>query len=124
MSNGPIVTPEAVPLDLEPAGLGSRFLGLLVDWAIQGAAGFALLTGVVAASNAAGVARGLAQAGFFLLAFLVLFGYPVPPPGRWAGPVSGRGGAGIRPPRTPGRTRAGRREAGAAAPGPPGGWRR
>lgn len=96
MSTKPIVTPEAVPLELEPAGIGSRFLALMIDWAIQAIAGFALLTGYVAASNAADVGEGLARAGFLLLGFLILFGYPVAQEALWRGRTVGKAALGLR----------------------------
>lgn len=41
-----IVTPEAVPLEFSPAGIGSRCLALMIDLAIVGTALFALLVAV------------------------------------------------------------------------------
>lgn len=94
MSTVPLVTPEAVPLELEPAGLGSRFLALLLDWAIQAAAAFALVAGLLAAASGEGA--GLAQALLVLLLFLVLFGYPAVSETLWRGRTVGKLALGLR----------------------------
>ncbi len=89
-----VVTPEAVPLDLRLAGLGSRFLGLVIDWAIQFAALFALLMASIALSG-----QGLGGVGIailILLAFLIIFGYPVVLETLWRGRTVGKAALGLR----------------------------
>lgn len=94
MSSVPVVTPEAVPLDLEPAGLGSRFLALVVDWAIQAAVATGLVLGLMAAVS--GEAAGVAQALMLLLLFAVLFGYPAASETLWRGRTVGKLALGLR----------------------------
>ena len=62
-----IVIPEAVPLDLETASIGSRFLGLLIDWSIQGALLVVLL---IIVSNAS--VGWLGTTIVFILIFLII----------------------------------------------------
>lgn len=94
VSTAPLVTPEAVPLDLEPAGLGSRFLALLLDWAIQAVVATALVLGLLAAASGEGA--GVAQALILLLLFLVLFGYPAASETLWRGRTVGKLALGLR----------------------------
>jgi uncharacterized RDD family membrane protein YckC len=76
---------------LETAGLGSRFLGLVVDWAIQGTVLFVLL-----------VILGAAQFGWLgttivlLLVFLVIWGYPIALETLWRGRTVGKAALGLR----------------------------
>ncbi len=94
VSTAPVVTPEAVPLDLEPAGLGSRFLALIVDWAVQGAVATALVLAVLAAASADGAGPALAL--ILLLLFLVVFGYPAVTETLWRGRTVGKLALGLR----------------------------
>ena len=74
-----IATPEGVDLELTLAGLGSRFVAALVDTVLQGLVILALallLVGVDAFSGGLELG-GLGAALFFLLAFLVWFGYHI-----------------------------------------------
>lgn len=76
----PVVTGEAVPLDLRVARLGSRVLALLVDLALQ-AVLFILLLAVTSIGlgvlAGAGVVDGaLLQATWIVLLVAVLIGYP------------------------------------------------
>jgi uncharacterized RDD family membrane protein YckC len=68
-----IATPEGVSLELPLAGLGSRFVALLVDFLLQGLA-FALLIVVLVLANAGGYAAGALVA---VAVFALLFAYPV-----------------------------------------------
>lgn len=88
-----IVTPEAVPLELRQAGLGSRFCALMIDWLVQGALGFALLVAAIplAADNA-----GVGIALFFVFLFLVLLGYPAAMETLWKGRTLGKAAMGLR----------------------------
>ena len=66
-----MVTPEAVPLDLETASIGSRFLALLIDIAIQGTLLFTVL-------------------------FAVIWGYPIAFESLWRGRTIGKAALGLR----------------------------
>lgn len=67
-----ILTPEHVQIRLTPAGLGSRFLALLVDFVIS-----AGLTAVVGVTLATALPGGLAQAAYTTCAFVISVGYPI-----------------------------------------------
>jgi uncharacterized RDD family membrane protein YckC len=67
-----IATPEQVQIRLTPAGLGSRFLALFVDFAIT--LGVTALLGVAASAL---LPRGLSQLAFITGAFLINTGYPI-----------------------------------------------
>jgi uncharacterized RDD family membrane protein YckC len=86
-----VVIPEAVPLDLETAGLGSRFLGLIIDWAIQGTALFVLL--IIAGTASFGW---LGTTIVLLLIFLVIWGYPIALETLWRGRTVGKAAMGLR----------------------------
>jgi len=94
VSTAPVVTPEAVPLDLEPAGIGSRFLALVLDWAIQGVLAAGLSLALLAAVPGEGA--GLARALVVLLLFVVVFGYPVAGETLWRGRTVGKLALGLR----------------------------
>lgn len=93
---GRVVTPEAVALDFELAGLPSRLLALLVDWAAQ----LALAVGVVAAGVVAAGAtrggRGVPTAVAVLGAFAAVWGYPVAFEVAWRGRTPGKAALGLR----------------------------
>src|SRR5438477_7708556 len=86
-----VVTPEAVPLDLETAGIGSRFLALVIDFAIQGTALFVLVFVVSRFGNGWPVV-----AGFFFLLFAVIWGYPIAFETLWRGRTPGKAALGLR----------------------------
>jgi uncharacterized RDD family membrane protein YckC len=93
-----VVTPEAVPLDLEIANIGSRALAVMIDWLIQGTTLFALIIGfsaLVGVTNAH-VGAGIAAAFFFLLTFVVLWGYPTVMETLWRGRTIGKLALGLR----------------------------
>lgn len=88
-----VVTPEAVPLELRRAGLGSRFCALMIDWLVQGALGFALVVaGIPLAADNVGVGIAL----FFVFLFLVLLGYPAIMETLWKGRTLGKAAMGLR----------------------------
>jgi uncharacterized RDD family membrane protein YckC len=93
-----VVTPEAVPLELETANIGSRFLAVAIDWVIQGVSLFGLLMGVTALLGAtnADLGVGIAVALFFLLTFAVLWGYPTVMETLWRGRSLGKAALGLR----------------------------
>jgi uncharacterized RDD family membrane protein YckC len=86
-----VVIPEAVPLELETASIGSRSLALLIDWAIQGAL-FLIL--VIIVSNAS--VGWLGTAITFLLLFLIIWGYPIALETLWRGRTVGKAAMGLR----------------------------
>jgi len=95
MGSPAVVTPEAVPLGLQPAGLGSRFVALLIDWAIQGLLALVLLMlgfGLSTAGDPGGVGIAL----FFLLVFVIFFGYPIALETLWRGRTVGKAALGLR----------------------------
>ena len=74
-----IPTPEGVDLTLTLAGLGSRFVAALTDLLIQGTVVLAaalLFVGTTAFSEDA-TASGVGAAVFFVVFFLVMFGYDI-----------------------------------------------
>ncbi|MEA2844187.1 MAG: hypothetical protein QOJ69_1858 [Actinomycetota bacterium] len=89
-----VVTSEAVPLDLRLAGLGSRFLGLIIDWTIQFAALFALLMASIGLTG--GSLGGVGIAILILLSFLIILGYPVALETLWRGRTVGKAALGLR----------------------------
>ena len=93
-----VVTPEAVPLELETANIGSRCLAVMIDWLIQGTTLFALIVGFTALVGATNthVGVGIAAAFFFLLTFIVLWGYPTVMETLWRGRTIGKAALGLR----------------------------
>lgn len=91
-----MVTPEAVPLDFELANLGSRSVALFLDWLIEGAALFVLSIGMSAILSGADASAGVGAALFFLLFFLVIFGYPIASETLWRGRTVGKAALGLR----------------------------
>jgi len=92
----PIVTPEAVVLDFETAGVGSRCIAKLLDVLIQ-------LTGLLIVSlllafgvGAAGAGGDLATILIAVTTFLILIGYPVISETLWNGKTMGKSVMGLR----------------------------
>jgi uncharacterized RDD family membrane protein YckC len=85
-----IVTPEGVDLSIELAGLGSRFIGELIDLLLEGVIILAL--GIVLY----GIGGGVPAAVFAVASFLVFFFYNVLFEVRANGRTPGKSGAGIR----------------------------
>lgn len=91
-----IVTPEAVPLDVEVATVGSRGVAYLLDLLIFGAV-FLVLSIAQAVLGGAGFVPGwLAIAILLLLAFAWQFGYPIGFETRWRGRTPGKAAMGLR----------------------------
>jgi uncharacterized RDD family membrane protein YckC len=86
-----IVTPEAVVLDFDTASVGTRVIARLVDALLAVTIGTTLL-GVVAPALAS---VGAAEAGFVLVGFLTLFGYPAICETLW-GTTPGKSALGLR----------------------------
>lgn len=100
-------TPEAIAFYYELAGLGSRFLALLVDMILQGAAFIALIiVGSLGARRAATLATALhlsqknlestVVAVVILLAFCLFYGYFIAFEQYWNGQTPGKRLLGIR----------------------------
>jgi uncharacterized RDD family membrane protein YckC len=90
-----IVTPEAVVLQFESAGLASRMLALTVDLALQ----FVLVMMVVLGTLAlvAGTALGgIGAALLYISLFLIVFGYPAAMETLWRGRTLGKAALGLR----------------------------
>jgi uncharacterized RDD family membrane protein YckC len=91
------VTPEAVLVTLDVAGLGSRMIALIVDSLIQ--AGILIATGFLVFNAASGTAAAVA---FSLVAFFTLWGYFPLFEGVWSGRTPGKRAQGLRVIRTDG----------------------
>ena len=89
-----IVTPEAVLLEFETAGVGSRTAGELIDVAIQVAALFAMALAAGALSGAVGGT--VAAIAVLILTFLIIIGYPVAFESLWNGRTPGKAALGLR----------------------------
>lgn len=91
-----IVTPEAVVLEFETAGTGSRGLAFLVDLALQIVAVFLVLLalGLVLAAAGGGEAAGIILAIVFI--FLIMLGYPAVMETFWGGRTLGHAWLGLR----------------------------
>ena len=94
------VTPEAVAVTIDTAGLGSRSIAAMIDSLIQGACllGLGFVAGVVGSGNSsAGVIV------FSIGAFLLIWGYYVLFEGLWKGRTPGKRAQGLRVVRTDGQ---------------------
>ncbi len=90
-----IVTPEAVVLAFEPAGVGSRALALALDLLVQLVA--LVLLGFVAGLGAIdGLPEGVATTIVVVALFLILIGYPVAFETLWDGRTLGKAAVGLR----------------------------
>jgi uncharacterized RDD family membrane protein YckC len=90
----PIVTGEAVAVELRTAGIGSRGIAVLIDFAIQGA--LIVTLAFVAAATEAGVNSAAGAALFVTLYVAVLLGYPVGFETLWRGRTPGKAVMGLR----------------------------
>lgn len=90
----PIVIGEAVALELRPAGIGSRSVAVLIDFAVQ----YALIIGVVLVStNVLSGADEAALSAFIITAMvLIVLGYPVGFETLWRGRTLGKAAMGLR----------------------------
>jgi uncharacterized RDD family membrane protein YckC len=86
-----IVTPEAVVLSFDTAGVGSRIIAAAIDLAIQ-AVGALLIIGAAALFGA----THLGLAGVYIGLFLVAFGYPIGLETLWRGRTVGKAVMGLR----------------------------
>lgn len=97
MQPGParLVTPEAVVLQFDTAGLGSRLLAAVIDLAIQGV----LLVAASVALFGLGSAGGGATLGVVIVVLIVtavLLGYPIAFETLWRGRTPGKAALGLR----------------------------
>lgn len=91
-----IVTPEAVVLEFETAGMASRMLAALLDSVIQF---LVLLAVLLAAAGLSGLGvefGGLGTAFLYVVLFLLLFGYPAGFEALWRGRTPGKAALGLR----------------------------
>jgi uncharacterized RDD family membrane protein YckC len=88
-----IVTPEAVVLEFETGGVGSRLIGAVIDLAIR------VVLFVVLAVGSAVIGMVVPQvgvAGVFVALFVVVFGYPIAFETLWRGRTPGKAVMGLR----------------------------
>ncbi|MGI8794093.1 MAG: RDD family protein, partial [Acidimicrobiales bacterium] len=90
-----IVTPEAVVLDFETAGLASRLLSGAIDIAVQFLLLLVVIIGGVAVAEGFG-GGGVAAAAVYFAIFLTLFGYPAAQETLWRGKTVGKAAMGLR----------------------------
>lgn len=91
-----IVTPEAVVLEFETAGVASRGIGFLLDLLLQAVVLFALLVGLGITVGNAGGGETIFIIATLLFGFLVLFGYPAVMETFWNGRTLGHAVMGLR----------------------------
>lgn len=97
MSEAPprLVTPEAVALQFETAGLGSRTLAMLIDLAIQGTLSVAALVAVIGLSGS-GQSATAGVVVVLLVLTAILLGYPIAFEALWRGRTPGKAALGLR----------------------------
>lgn len=95
-----VLTPENIPLTLEPAGIGTRFGAVLVDMVIQ----LAMYLGLAIAAGIASIwLPSLLSIALTVGAFLLLFGYFILFETLWSGQTPGKKYFGLRVVRDGGR---------------------
>ncbi|HSJ44759.1 MAG TPA: RDD family protein, partial [Euzebyales bacterium] len=80
-----LVSPEAVPLDLAEATVGSRGAAVLIDWALQGIVVIAVTLSAQSALRSALLPGWVAPTVSLVLTFVVWFGYPIAFETAWSG---------------------------------------
>ncbi|HEX9530695.1 MAG TPA: RDD family protein [Acidimicrobiales bacterium] len=88
-----IVTPEAVVLDFDTAGLGSRLVAEVIDLLIQFVAGILVVITTVLAAFVAPTAAAVVR---YVALFLIVFGYPAATETLWRGRTVGKAALGLR----------------------------
>ena len=91
-----IVTPEAVVLEFETAGLASRLLSAFVDALVQGVILAVVLFAAFGLGEVGLDLGGLGTASLYVLFFLLLFGYPAVFETLWRGRTPGKAALGLR----------------------------
>lgn len=96
--SGAVVTPEAVRLDFQAAGLGSRGASQLIDITITLMTLWIVLfsVGLILETDAVGLSDTAATVTLFILGFLLTFGYPVAFETLWHGRTPGKAAMGLR----------------------------
>jgi uncharacterized RDD family membrane protein YckC len=94
--SGAVVTPEAVRLDFEAAGVGSRALAFLIDSFIVMMMLLLLSLSVALAAPALGDFGTAATVVLIVTVFLLTFGYPVAFETLWRGRTPGKAALGLR----------------------------
>jgi len=91
---GPIVTGEAVAVELRPAGIGSRGIATIIDLAVQ----YAVLIGLVllATNVMSGADEAVTETLVILSLVVVFLGYPVGFESLWRGRTLGKAAMGLR----------------------------
>ncbi len=91
-----IVTPEAVVLEFETAGMASRMLAAAVDAVLQLLLLFAVLLGALGVGALGLDLGGVETALLYVVLFLLLFGYPAAFETLWRGRTPGKAALGLR----------------------------
>lgn len=92
-----IVTPEAVRLEFEAAGIGSRALALAIDLVVQVTVMVAALLSLeLVGGGGAGLPEWVAITTSLLIVFAVFWGYPVTLETLWRGRTLGKAAMGLR----------------------------
>lgn len=93
-----VVTPEAVRLEFEAAGIGSRAVALFLDLLVQATVAVLLLfgLGLVAEGTGVGVPDWVGVTVALLLVFAIFWGYPVAFETLWRGRSLGKAAMGLR----------------------------
>ena len=91
-----IVTPEAVVLEFETAGLPSRLGAAFLDTLIQGALFVLILLAAFGLGRLGVDFGGFGPALLYVLVFLLLFGYPAAFETLWRGRTPGKAAMGLR----------------------------
>ncbi|HWC34942.1 MAG TPA: RDD family protein [Mycobacteriales bacterium] len=92
--DGTVVTGEAVEIALPLAGVGSRGIAALIDYAVTTAAMIAVLLLVIAAGSSSDLTAVLTEV--LLVVVLVQLGYPVAMETLWQGKTLGKAAMGLR----------------------------
>ena len=92
-----VVTPEAVLLEFETAGVGSRTAAELLDALLQVTVLAAILiAGSFLVSVVGGASGTVGAIAFLVLSFLVILGYPIAMESLWNGRTLGKAALGLR----------------------------
>jgi uncharacterized RDD family membrane protein YckC len=91
---GPIVTGEAVAVELRPAGIGSRGIALIIDLVVQYATLFGLI--LVATNVMGGADEAVIETFVIVSLVVVMVGYPVGFESLWRGRTLGKAAMGLR----------------------------
>ena len=96
MATDGIVTPEAVVLEFETAGLGSRLVAYTIDALIQFALAVAFFVAAALTADALGSMGWLGAAVIYISLFLILLGYAPLFETFWRGRTPGKAALGLR----------------------------